>query len=535
MFLLLALSYVLDYILLKQENMLVSPLVKQSLSTCYDFADFINGNQNLAASLFGPHDLYCNDYRKMLQNDLLGVMGCLCLADGSISNAELIYLSEVLGEIVTEQDLISRAEKYSSKSGEWTRTLPDFIKCNMLLDKMHPSIEASASSAEIIALLFDRVGYELIISDSTMNDQEVSQLSSFLQFLIEEIDKELGANSKGYLKRNTTLNMFSETTSFRKNDSEGASETSFSRMLNELAVSPTVHESMAPEKATDSNVPTVNAEGASATTLESLINELDELIGLDKVKNDVHSLVNLMKVRAIREERGMKQPPMSLHLVFSGNPGTGKTTVARLLSKIYKMMGLLSKGHLVETDRSGLVGAYVGQTAIKTKELVANALGGILFIDEAYTLTSNKKEGDYGQEAVDTLLKEMEDHRDDLIVIVAGYPALMHEFLSSNPGLTSRFNKYIDFDDYSVDELMQIFRLLCEKNTLTIDDDAAGKLREHIEHLSENKDESFANGRLIRNLFEIVLGNQANRLAQLGSFDDTTLSRITLADVEGIR
>lgn len=264
-------------------------------------------------------------------------------------------------------------------------------------------------------------------------------------------------------------------------------------------------------------------------SLEEYLDELNRLIGLEKVKKDVNSLINLVQIRKLRSERGIKQPAMSLHLVFSGNPGTGKTTVARLLSKIYHEIGLLSKGHLVETDRSGLVGGYVGQTAIKTQEIIKTAMGGILFIDEAYSLVS-KSENDYGSEAIDTLLKAMEDNRDDLIVIVAGYPALMEKFLYSNPGLESRFNKFIYFDDYDDKELYDIFMLMCDESNLVLDDGAEQYLREYFKKMYENRSANFANGRAVRNLFEEVLTSQANRLAQKTDITDEELNTLTYED-----
>ena len=264
-------------------------------------------------------------------------------------------------------------------------------------------------------------------------------------------------------------------------------------------------------------------------TIDDPISELNKLIGLNNIKNDINSLINLVQVRQIREERGIKQPPMSLHLVFSGNPGTGKTTVARLLSKIYHKLGLLSKGHLVETDRSKLVSPYIGETAVKVQEAVKEANGGILFIDEAYSLAP-KHEKDFGQEAIDTLLKAMEDNRDDLIVIVAGYPDLMDDFLNSNPGLESRFNKHLLFEDYAPDELFDMFQLMCNDSNIVLDKESSIFLKEHFEEVYTNRDNNFANGRYVRNLFENVLIRQANRLASMPNVSPNDLTMFVYDD-----
>ena len=239
--------------------------------------------------------------------------------------------------------------------------------------------------------------------------------------------------------------------------------------------------------------------------------KLNDLVGLESIKADVNNLVNLMKMQIRRKEQGLKTVPVSLHLVFSGNPGTGKTTIARILAGIYKDIGILSKGQLVEVDRAGLVAGYVGQTAIKTQEKIEDALGGILFIDEAYTLV--KDGSDYGQEAIDTILKAMEDHRDDFIVIVAGYSDLMEKFINSNPGLKSRFNKYVYFPDYTAAEMVQIFKSMCKEYAYELDKNAEKIMEDRIYAIEKNKGTNFANARDVRNLFERVITNQATRLA----------------------
>ena len=259
----------------------------------------------------------------------------------------------------------------------------------------------------------------------------------------------------------------------------------------------------------------------SSESLEDLQKQLDSMIGLGGVKSQVHSLINELKIDAIRKSKGFKVSNTSKHLVFKGNPGTGKTTIARLLSKIYKELGVLEKGQLVEVDRSEIVAGYVGQTALKTKEKIDEAMGGILFIDEAYTLA--KGDNDFGQEAIDTLLKAMEDHRDEFIVIVAGYDEPMESFLQSNPGLKYRFNEYIHFDDYSKEELFLIFGLLCEQNDFRMDLEAQDTLKSYLNELCNHKPDNFANGREMRNLFDKSKKAHSNRLASLNEISDEDL------------
>lgn len=270
---------------------------------------------------------------------------------------------------------------------------------------------------------------------------------------------------------------------------------------------------------------------AKEQRVAKLLDELNQLVGLDNVKEEVRSLVNLIKVRRMREEYKLPAMDMSYHMVFTGNPGTGKTTVARLVARIYRELGILSEGQLIETDRSRLVAGYVGQTAINVREVVEQAIGGVLFIDEAYALVSPDTTNDYGSEAVDTMVKMMEDHRDDLVVIVAGYREEMEQFLRSNTGLISRFNKFITFEDYSEQQLLEILTVMAEQAGMVVEDTAVKKLGLYLASMNEQERRDFGNARGVRNVFERMIVNQANRIVLLEEPTKEQLITLTAQDV----
>ena len=257
---------------------------------------------------------------------------------------------------------------------------------------------------------------------------------------------------------------------------------------------------------------------------------MDKLIGLSNVKTEISSLSNLVKIQQIRKSRGLSVSNISYHCVFTGNPGTGKTTVARIVAEIYKDLGVLKKGHLVETDRSGLIGEYVGQTAPKTNAIIDSALDGVLFIDEAYSLVQGGQ-NDYGMEAISTLLKRMEDDRECLIVILAGYSKEMEEFINSNSGLQSRFNRYIEFPDYTSSELMQIFNFIAKNNDYNLSEEALARIASVITDAVEHKDANFGNARFVRNLFEKIITQQANRITEESKITNEMLAKIEEIDI----
>lgn len=266
-------------------------------------------------------------------------------------------------------------------------------------------------------------------------------------------------------------------------------------------------------------------------TLEGLMEELNNLVGLANVKSKVNDLIAYQKVQKKRKELSLNHPKSTLHLAFTGNPGTGKTTVARIIGRIYKRLGLLSKGHFIEASRTDLIAGYQGQTAMKVKKVIERSRGGVLFIDEAYSITENEHSDSYGRECITELTKALEDYRDDLVVIVAGYTEPMKHFFESNPGLRSRFNTFIEFGDYNSDELFQILRSMCDQNDYRLSDDAEKMIKQIIDKSVEVKEKQFANGRFIRNLFEDMVMNHARRVALLQSPSLEDLKDIIICDI----
>lgn len=437
--------------------------LKENIRICYEICDDIDQTRiRIDDSI---------SLRKILREEFIKFSIFLALKNDRIVAEEINLINDLFDTSFNKKNsteiILFKSDKLNMNT--FPVTIPIPFKHFVLADiKENENIRYKEPKSKLLFETYELLGQMVIAADNKVDDLQVNALTNYTILLNNNL-RSYGLSNRDIAK-------------------------------NEVAI----------EYQKESKEILIENKEAEERSVEELLESLNELTGLDGVKKEINQLVNLIKINKMREEMGIKTPSVSKHMVFSGNPGTGKTTVARIVAQIYKGLGVLSQGQLVETDRSGLVAGYVGQTAILTKKMAEKAKGGVLFIDEAYTLSKGGSESDFGREAIDTLLKEMEDNRDDLVVIVAGYTDLMEEFLDSNPGLKSRFNKFISFENYSPDQLYEILEGMCKKQDFIIDSRAKKYLLEQFNVMAQDPD--FANARTARNWFEYAVTAQATRL-----------------------
>jgi len=530
--------------------------LKSIINECILYADEINKNPDVyPAEAKMP-------LKDLLRYDMLMFLGYLYDPESTFIADQVEYIRVNLRMVISEDKFIEFVENKCNEPEFFTmqpRSLVFFINDDQ---KSTDRSELSISKSKFVVDCFRKLGEGFINYDDVSKDIR-ERLQNYMQFLYntliaEGVMKERRLKPRGEESQAPKVNPIEDKTRMpEKTKTVSTFDAATGKFVNKETITSSGYNlikkraddvsqyaNFISEEEKDSTKRGKNKVGANRhdgysddveLSLDDLIKKLKELTGFHTVKEDVLHLVNIIKVRKLREMKGYRCPEMSFHLVFTGNPGTGKTTVARLIARIYKQLGVVSRGQFVEVDRSGLVDHSPGGTAIKTTAVIDKAVGGILFIDEAYTLTSYKDVGDYGQEAVDTLLKRMEDDRDDLIVIVAGYTDRMHEFIESNPGLRSRFNKYIYFCDYTSSELMEIFKLMCKENDYRLTDNAAFIAETYLRGLATEKTDNFANARLVRNYFERCVDRQATRIcddAEINEDDLITFIREDMIESE---
>lgn len=504
---------------------------------------------------------------KIFFTDMLNFLIYLAYADGRLNKEEFRYINMLMNLNFTEEGMRRYAEDWGLMTESIKERRPLSLEPFVRSDIGPETGELSSQYYDLTMLYvstFNYIGTDLISCNNGTTNGELEALSSYIEMLkrnIEEIREKMAAYKPtiafkpGSSVRKEELPDYSDEEMLEyqedlisgdrilkdTNKTSGELGREYKTLqLRDKEISRQLDEAVKSSASVSAKAES-KAEGQAATAVDvdeinigNLLEELNSLIGMESVKHEINNLVNLLKICKIRQEKGLQLPPTTNHMVFLGNPGTGKTTVARILSKIYKGLGILSKGHLVEVDRSGLVAGYMGQTAEKVMEVVEEAKGGILFIDEAYALSSNKQDGDFGQEAIDILNKAMEDYRDDLIVIAAGYHDEMQDFLDANPGLRSRFNRTIRFPDYTAEELVVIMTNRATKLDYHFSEEALDFVKHKFEKTLQFPPNNFGNARSVRNYLDRVINNQANRLVVETDYDEEELTTLSLKDVENV-
>ncbi|MBQ9983358.1 MAG: AAA family ATPase [Lachnospiraceae bacterium] len=449
--------------------------------------------------------------KELLRMDLRDFLVFLTIADRVVAKDEIRYINKSLDYTFDSDTMKSFALGSRMVRDDFLNEPPASLKYFLKYAKDEFIVHESKyyDVKKLYLLTFQIIGEDFLSTCRHMDTKEVNQLTRY-RFMLE-------SSINSYIKNGGVAPHRPDSIPFKLKSKE--------------------QKEIADNEDNKEEIPfvgTVSGGDKTIEDLDTLLEELESLIGLASVKEEVKNLINLLKIIELRTKNGLKAPSVTKHFVFTGNPGTGKTTVARLLSQIYCSLGILSKGHMVEVDRSGMVAGYMGQTAIKVKEVMDKAKGGVLFIDEAYALSNETPGGDFGQEAIDTLVKGMEDNREDMIVIVAGYPDLMEKFVKSNPGLKSRFQKTIHFPDYNADDLYKIFQRFSKSNDYILSEDASTYLKEQLDQYVANSDKYFGNARDIRNFLDIAISAQANRLLTENVTDADALMTLKPADLAQI-